>query len=90
MFGLGEVVVSLAFVALLYFLIKSKNRFLRMCVAGAGCFGGLALVVNGGSSEWIVIGVLVGGIGLATLLRIMSQLIADEINNATGAPEEPG
>ncbi len=60
-----------------------------MCVAGVGCFGGLALVVTGGSSEWIVIGVLVGGIGLATLLRFMSQLIADEINNATEGPEEP-
>ncbi len=89
MFGVGEIVVSLLLVGLIYFLITTKNRFLRMCVAGASCFGGLALIVNGANAITNIIGVIVGGVGLATLLRFLSQLIVDEINHETGDSEEP-
>ena len=84
MFGLYEIVVSLLFVTLLYFLITSKNCFLRMCVAGSSCFAGLALVIHSVDVMTIIIGVIVAGIGLATLLPFMNY----EINNATGDPEE--
>ena len=60
-----------------------------MCVAGASCFGGLALVVQGADAITNIIGVIVGGIGLATLLRFLSQLIGDEINHEKGGSEEP-
>jgi hypothetical protein len=78
-------IIELLAIGLIYFLFKSRDekfQFLRMCVAGVGCFGGLAAVIVGVDrrEDAIIPGVVVAGLALAVLLRIMSQLIASEIN----------
>ena len=78
-----------------YFVFKSRDenfQFLRMCVAGVGCFGGLAAVIVGGvdkKEDTIIPGVVVAGLALAVLLRIMSQLIAAEINKGKRDSDGP-
>jgi len=70
-----------------------SEPFTKLCVAGAGCFAGLALIIYGvplTKEAEIITGVIVGGIGLANLVRFMSKSIASEINNGKRDSNEPG
>jgi predicted tellurium resistance membrane protein TerC len=87
-------IIGLLAIGLIYFLFKSRDekfQFLRMCVASVGCFGGLAAVIVGvdKKEDAIIPGVVVAGLALAVLLRIMSQLIASEINKGKRDSDGP-
>jgi hypothetical protein len=69
---------------LLWYIARDDMWFqvLRMCVAGIVCFGGLAGILfnNANSDDVNWAGVIIGGIGLAMLLRIMCEVVATEIH----------
>jgi hypothetical protein len=57
---------------------------IRMCIAGVGCFAGLFLIqfaVSERKEGLFVPGVILGGVGLAMLLRFGIDLLAMQINN---------
>lgn len=87
----GFIISALAVVigaVLLWYIAHDDMWFqvLRMCVAGIVCFGGLGTILfNNPYSDDLNIpsfwaGIIVGGIGLAMLLRIMCEVVATEIH----------
>ena len=97
-FILNAIAVTLG-VVILWLVVRDNMRFqvLRMCVAGMVCFAGMAAILvtrpigedpNPGGG--LLFGILIGGIGLAMLLRIMCEVLAAEIHNLNQDSEENG
>tara|TARA_B100000809_G_C15047096_1_gene497629 strand:+ start:675 stop:884 length:210 start_codon:yes stop_codon:yes gene_type:complete len=64
---------------------------LRMCVAGAVCFAGLTTILvhaEAADNPYIMVGVVVAGVGLAMLFRISIDVLAVKITqNNTNDPD---
>jgi len=85
-FILNAIAVTLG-VVILWLVVRDNMRFqvLRMCVAGMVCFAGLAAIlvtrpIGEDQHTGLLFGILIGGIGLAMLLRIMCEVLAAEIH----------